>query len=206
MRLKEGHGDARPGSMNRIMQFLRAYSKANRERLLLGLAIAAIVSGLILGFVSLLPSIEPAGSTNRSGTLGSFSERNESFRVDLSLSDVRLENSSCSIFVTLLNDAQLAELQTTGTRPAPQLSCNQRIATFDYALRWIIIENRGSSSGNFAVSVESYRVRSPWALLAIPAMPLALAGIFFLAFRGLQRGIGQIRDEMDRMEKRQKKR
>lgn len=191
--------------MNRIMQFLRAYSAANRERLLLGLAIVAIVSGLILGFISLIPSIEPAGSTNRSGTLGAFSERNESFRVDLGLSDVRLENSSCSIFVTLLNDAELAELQRTGSRPEPQLSCNQRITTFPYALRWIIIENRGSSSENFAVSVESYRVRSPWALLAIPAMPLVLAGTLFLAFRGLQRGIGQIRDEMDRIEKKQKK-
>jgi len=206
MRLEEGPADARPGPMNRIVRFLGAYSAAHRERLLLGLAIMAVVSGLILGFISLLPSIELAGSTNRSGTLGAFSERNESFRVDLSLSDVRLENSSCSIFVTLLNDAQLAELQTTGTRPEPQLSCDQRIATFDYALRWIIIENRGASSGNFAVSVESYRVRSPWALLAIPAMPLVLAGTLFLAFRGLQRGIGHIRDEVDRMERKQKKR
>lgn len=195
-----------PGPINRILRFMRTYSAVNRDKLVIVLAIVAIVSGLILGIISLIPQIVPAGTTNLSGTLAAFSDRSESFRVDAGISDVRLENSSCAIFVTLLNDAELAELQRTGGRPEPQLSCNQRIAGFRYALRWIIIENRGSSSGNFTVSTESYRVRSPAAILAIPALPLVLAGTLFLVFRGLQRGIGQIRDEMDHIEKKQKKR
>lgn len=202
----KGPGVAPPRPPNRILELLRSYVAKSRERLLVVLAVAAVVSGLLMGFMSLLPHIESAGTLNRSGTLAAFSERNESLRVDVALSDVRLTNSSCAVFVTVLNDAQLAELRRTGTRPEPQLTCNQRIATFSYTLRWIIIENRGSSSGNFDVSAESFRVRSPWALLAIPALPLALGGVLFLTMRGLQRGIGQLREQMERIEKQNKKR
>lgn len=160
------------------------------------LAVAAVVSGLLLGFVSLIPDIQPAGARTLAGTVAAFSERNESFLSDTGLSELQLVNGSCAIFVTALNDAQLREFNATGNRPEPQLDCDRRIATFESPLRWVIIENRGASNQPYDISARFLIVRSPWGLLAIPALPMVLGGTLYLVLRSLRRGIGRLQEQL----------
>ena len=184
------------GWAERIRAFIMNRFGRLGDRATVLLAVAAVVSGLILGFVSLIPDIQPAGTRALTGTLAAFSERNESFVSDTGLSELRLVNGACAIFVTALNEAQLHDFNATGNRPEPQLACDRRIATFEYPLRWVIIENRGSSDQAYDISARFLIVRSPWGLLAIPGLPLVLGGTVYLILRSLRRGIGQIQEQL----------
>jgi len=165
------------------------------------LSVAAIASGIALEFASLVPDIEFAGSTTVSGTLMAFSTRNDSFEVDAGLSEMRLENTACSVFVTVLSPAELAEYLATGRRPAPHLDCDHRAATFMYPLRGIVIENRGGSEEAYEISGRFFAVRATRGFLALAAFPLLLGGSVLLLVRGFRRGIDRIQEERRNMYK-----
>lgn len=160
------------------------------------LAVTLIVLGLALGFASLVPEIRPAGMQSLGGTLPPFSELNEPLAPATALSEVRLVNGSCAVFLTVLDEPQLQEFNTTGNRPTPQLDCDHRVATFDAALVWVILENRAGTNESYRVEARFLSVRSPSAYLAIVGFPLVLGGAMYLVVRGLRRGVEQIREEI----------
>ena len=191
--------------IDRILKLFNRLAARVTERVVILLAIVAIVSGFALAFVSVIPDISSMGSANLAGSVAAFSERNESFQTDGGLSELRLVNGSCSISVTLLNEAELAEYQASGTRPDPQLSCGQAVVTFAYPLRLIIIENSGASAAPFEVSARFLDVRYPRGLLAIPALPLAFGGSIYIVIQGFRRGLGRIQDQLANENKKEKR-
>jgi len=166
--------------------------------------VLAIISGFAMGFVSVVPDVSTTGSSTVSGNLTAFSGRNESFRTDGGLAELRLVNTSCAISVTLLNEAELTVYQSNGTRPNPQLGCASPIVAFAYPLRWIIIENAGSVNATYEIAARFLDVRYPRGLLAIPALPLAFGGTIYLVIRGFHRGLGRIQQELNTENKKEK--
>jgi len=179
--------------INRLRKWILAFLA--RERVFTLLSVAAIVAGVTLAFVSLVPDIEPAGSRTASGTVPAFSTRNESFVVDAGLAEVRLETGTCVIFVTLLSPVEFADYLATGRQPAPQLDCDHRVATFTYSLRAIIIENQGSSEEPYDVSATFFAVRATRGYLALLSFPLLVGGSAVLLIRGFRRGVDRLQEE-----------
>ena len=187
-----------------IRKFFGWLSARWTERWTLLVVVLAIISGFTMAFVSVIPDISTTGSSTLSGNLTAFSGRNESFRTDGGLSELRLVTTSCGISVTLLNEAQLTAFRNNGTRPNPQLVCAQPIVTFAYPLRWIIIENSGSVNATYEIAARFLDVRYPRGLLAIPALPLAFGGTIYLVIRGFHRGLGRIQRELNSENKKEK--
>jgi len=168
---------------------------AKRRNLLL--SVLALFGGFALIFAAVIPDITVNGSTTLRGTLAAFSGRNESFQTPSGLSELRLVNASCSVSITVLNEAQLAEHQTRGIRPSAQLDCEQPLATFTYPLRWIIIENGGASSTAYEVAARFLDVRYSRGLLSLLAIPLVALGASYLIRQGFHRSIEKMLHEVE---------
>jgi hypothetical protein len=188
--------------MHRLLGSLLAWS-AKRRNLLL--ALLALATGFALVIASVIPDISVTGSTALRGTLAAFSSHNESFQSPGGLSELRLLNASCSVSVTVLNSAQLADYQARGIRPSPQLDCDRPLATLSYPLRWIIVENRGASGSAYEVVARFLDVRYSRGLLSLAAIPLIALGAGYLMRQGFRRSLQQIRHEVEsrRQEKKQ---
>lgn len=177
----------------RIRSLIERLLGFTRENFPVLLAIGGIILGLLLALLSVLPDVELIGSAALSVSVPAFSERNESFRSDASLAEITLRSESCAWFVTFLDERQFEEFLATGERPSVQLDCERRVVSFQRALHWVIVENRGALDRTLDLSAAFYSVRFPRALLALPALPLMLGSTVFLLLRWFRRSISQLR-------------
>lgn len=156
----------------------------------------AVVVGLILAVVSLVPDIDEVDRLTFQDTLPSFEQADVALEAYVGVVEVRLPTGGCNVFVTFFDAAALSRYNDTGERPAPQLTCDVRTANLRGPLRWMIVENRGLDPEPYEVTVILFAVRSTRAPLALPALLLLFGGSIYLLTRTIQRGVARVATEL----------
>ncbi len=163
-----------------------------RALLFVALAVVATVTGLALAALAIVPDIEFVRSQTLQGSVPSGDRLNVSFPVELGLTELHLDVGNCTVFVTALDHFQWDRYMATGELPNPQLTCDNRNASFQYQLEGLVVENRGFSTEAYQIVANLYSVQATQAYLVVPALPLLVGGPTAIMLWSFRRAVARL--------------
>jgi len=197
------------GRFKSLYDSIRAFTQAHRNMLSYVAAAAALALGVVLGIASVTPDIVPLGTESFPATpepLGPMSFISFPLR-NFGLAEVRLQGGSCRVFVYALDDVQFSQFNTSGVLPSSVMDCDRRTVGFDGRIRWLVVQNRGSTDVTFTIDASFFSVRTTRALIAFAALPFLLLGSMFFILQGLRREVAKLSRSLEQhgvLQKRQR--
>ncbi len=170
------------------------FAQSKRTWLVTILFVAAFVGGAALAFFASTPVVESAGTEVLMGSAPNGTSSDPLTLPSVAITDATLEVGDCGLNLHFLTQFELRAFNESGVLPAPTLTCDVRNARLSLGIVVLILENERGAPSDYRVMLTFFRVESPFALAALPALFLVLVGSVGIIVQVLRRGLTRTLD------------